>query len=151
VVPCVEPSPFQRFPRAVERPDPEQGRLEEYPLFLEFLAESKKERAAGPSVDLMLERKLASSLAKKDEVIISPILREVMDKKLRDLERETAKMRQKTILAKQGQPGSQPAKKTRSRGGRNRTNNEGQLSGKKKGPRRQNKNNRGKKKTDEGA
>lgn len=151
----MEPAPFQRMPRAVERVDPEQGKLDDYPLFVEFVAESKKERVAGPSVDVMLERRLAASLAKKDEVIISPLLREVMDKKLRELEREKAKIRQKTILTKPGQPGAQPTTtKRRTRGGRNKsgTNNAGQLSGKKKGPRRQDKRNRGKKKADgEGA
>lgn len=138
------------MPRATERVDTEQGRLDDYPLYVQFLAEAKKERAPSTSVESMLERKLAASSAKKDEVIISPLLKEVMEKKLRELERETAKMRQKSILAKQSpqQPGM-ASKRSRNRGGRNRGNNAGQAGGKKKGPRRQNKNNRGKKKTED--
>ncbi len=110
VVPVVEPSPFQKMPRGQERQDEVSGTLETYEPFLAFRKELEKEKVVMPSADVQMERRQASGSGAK-EVIISPLLKDLMEKKLAQLERD------KLEMANRVQPKS-VAKRGGGRGGR---------------------------------
>lgn len=93
VVPCVEPAPFQRMPLSAEKPDEESGKLEEYEPFKKFVEELNAKKVTLPPADVQLE-KLQSQGVASNEPIISPLLKELIEKKQAQLEKELA-MRQK--------------------------------------------------------
>lgn len=131
VSPCVEPSTFQKIPRGIERPDSESGKLEEYEPFQKFLQELNSEKVTLPSADVQLERRQQSGEGDKKEPIISPLLRDVMEKKMQQLERD-----RKEMLNKQRSKGRQGSKQSGS-GGNNNQSQKGSSNQNKRGPRRQ--------------
>lgn len=144
VVPQVEPSPFQKVPPPEEpRPDPLSDTLDTYAPFQAFLQELQKEKTSLPSADVQLERRQASlSAAASKQPIISPLLKELMERKLAQLERDRAQMARAAPRTVAQRPGGAAGAKEGGRG-RGRGGNDGTK--KKRGPRRQGRRNKPKK------
>jgi hypothetical protein len=139
VVPVVEPSPFQKMPRGQERHDEVSGTLETYEPFLAFQKELEKEKVVMPSADVQMERRQAS-LSGAKEVIISPLLKDLMAKKLAQLERdkqEMANRQPKSVARREGGRGGGGRGGGGGGGGRGAGDGSGNPQKKKRGPRRQ--------------
>jgi hypothetical protein len=117
------------------------GTLEEYEAFKEFVVESEKEEVSLPGADVQLERRQQGGGGGKAEPIISPLLKELTEKKMAQFERERAqRVRQGPVKVAQRpkKGGGEGVQVSKGGGGRRR--------GGKKGPKRQGGGQRGNKK-----
>ena len=148
-VPSVEPAAFQRMPRGGERDDAAAGTLESYGPFQEFVRETQREKVFLPGADVQMERRAAAGVAsgggggEKKEPVISPLLKDMMEKKMAQIERERAQLARngpKVVVQRGGKQGGG--------GGANKSSANSSANGngkKKRGPRRQGRRRGGKK------
>lgn len=97
---CVEPSPYQRMPRPTARPDPECNTLAAWAPFQAFVAELARERPPAPTMDALMERR-QQEFARREQVIMSPLLKDVIERKEKEHARDRARL-PKTIASKPG-------------------------------------------------
>jgi hypothetical protein len=147
----VEPSPFQKtLPSEEPRSDPLCNSLDSYEPYRQFVQELHKEKVTLPGADVQMERRQAQSAAAgPKQPIISPLIKELTERKLAQLERERAQLARaapRTVAQRPGGRGAGTQAQGGSAGrGKGTATGEGK---KKRGPRRQGRRNKPKKQTE---